>query len=317
MNVVQCSNGHFFDNDMFSACPHCGAVVGGNSQRPIQGEVKEKKHGLFGRKEKDNGTVSPNTFEYQQNSVSQSTPLQSNIRTNDFNRFDTPTIDTPMSNAATIGNSKKEVTLDFWQSVSTPQPINDSPMTPVVNSDSMMVERENDMDEITDTYADSNPVKESIAEQIRNASSMSEGKTMSYFSVVNGESKGNIPEKKPEQIDPVVGWLVCIKGEHFGESFVICVGMNSVGRSEKNRIVVKRDPSISREKHAIITYEPKHHQFYIKPGDSSGLTYVNEEYITETKHLVAKDVLELGNSKFMLIPLCGEDFFWESYINEQ
>ena len=74
--------------------------------------------------------------------------------------------------------------------------------------------------------------------------------------------------------------------------------------------VIRRSPEAS-----IITYEPKHRQFYIKPGESSGLTYLNEEYITETKKISEKDVIELGECKFIFIPLCGENFTWEEYIN--
>ncbi len=80
-------------------------------------------------------------------------------------------------------------------------------------------------------------------------------------------------------------------------------------------MVLSKDPAISREKHAFITFEPKFRQFYLRPGDSSGLTYLNGQYIYETKTLAAKDVIEIGNSKFYFLPLCGEDFGWEEYLN--
>ena len=50
MNVIRCKNGHFFDGDSYSACPHCGDVaVATNNVAP----VKEEKKGFWGRIRKD------------------------------------------------------------------------------------------------------------------------------------------------------------------------------------------------------------------------------------------------------------------------
>ena len=138
---------------------------------------------------------------------------------------------------------------------------------------------------------------------------------MSYFSTASASSVASTekPVSKGSS-EPIVGWLVCIKGIHLGDAFIIYSGKNSIGRSDDNRIVITGDNSISRSKHAFIVYEPKKRNFYLQPGDSSGLTYLNEEYITESKLLSSKDVIELGESKFIFIPLCGQDFSWEEYI---
>ena len=121
----------------------------------------------------------------------------------------------------------------------------------------------------------------------------------------------NIPATQNE---PLVGWIVCINGVNFGKGFSLFSGMNSVGRSEENRIVIPGDNGISRQKHAMIVYEPKKRVFYIKSGESSGLTYVNDEIVMETKQLEAWDKITLGDSDFLLIPLCCDRFSWEDYI---
>lgn len=64
----------------------------------------------------------------------------------------------------------------------------------------------------------------------------------------------------------------------------------------------------------MIVYEPKKRVFYIKSGESSGLTYVNDEIVMETKQLEAWDKITLGDSDFLLIPLCCDRFSWEDYI---
>jgi hypothetical protein len=135
---------------------------------------------------------------------------------------------------------------------------------------------------------------------------------MSYFTSATSPSANAVTAKRPSE--PVVGWLVCIGGPHIGECFNVYAGKNSIGRSEENRIVIPGDNSISRIKHSLIVYEPKKRNFYVQPGDSSGLTYLNDDYITESHKLADRDLIELGDSKFMFVPLCGETFSWEEHM---
>ncbi len=160
---------------------------------------------------------------------------------------------------------------------------------------------------VVETPIDEEPAKKSsLQEQIRNAAANSDGKTVGFFSTGDDE----------DSCDPVVGWLVCLKGNHLGESFNIVSGRNAVGRGISNKIVLSKDNTVSREKHAWITYDPKHRVFYIQPGESSGLSYLNGETLMESKKMAAKDMVEFGNGTYMLVPLCGDDFSWEEYIKE-
>lgn len=153
--------------------------------------------------------------------------------------------------------------------------------------------------------------EESLKDAIKKASVNPEGTTMGFFSLGNAvtSQSTNAPET-----DPVVGWLVCVKGRHIGESFNILSARNSIGRNETNRIVLSKDSGVSREKHAWIVYEPKQKIFYLQPGESSGLTYLNDENIMVSKVLTARDRIELGESAFIFVPLCGDGFSWEDYI---
>ena len=123
------------------------------------------------------------------------------------------------------------------------------------------------------------------------------------------------PETSTEvvQSEPVVGWIVCIEGNDLGKSYHIVSGNNSVGRLSENDIVLN-DEHVSRKKHAIIVYEPKKRNFFIRPGEGSQLTYLNNENIMEAKPLKQNDVIEIGNGKYIFIPLCSEKFSWEDYI---
>lgn len=214
---------------------------------------------------------------------------------------------------------KKNTTLDFWQTSSHSKKIERE--VEIKNKDGEVSEYEgsgnavdtsavNDRD--YDREKNSPSEVSSLREAVKIASASNEGKTMSYFSAATSQING---QSSPKRVaDPVVGWLVCISGYNLGDSFNIYAGKNSIGRSSENRVVIADDNSVSRIKHALIVYEPKKRNFYLQPGDSSGLTYLNDEYITESHKLSAHDTIELGDSKFMFVPLCGETFSWEDYM---
>jgi len=117
--------------------------------------------------------------------------------------------------------------------------------------------------------------------------------------------------KKKIGFDPVVGWLVCIEGPDKGKDYQIRNERNFIGRAGSMDIAITGDESISRENHAIVSYSPKKQQFRVYPGDSRGLVYLNDEEVITSSHLKLYDVIELGQTKLIFVPLCGENFQWE------
>ena len=120
----------------------------------------------------------------------------------------------------------------------------------------------------------------------------------------------------PPGSDPVVGWLVCIKGEYIGQSFSLKSGNNFVGRAMDMDIHLAQEPSVSRNRHCIITYEPNDQVFYIQQGESSGLTYLNGDMVMAPTKINERDIIRIGDTAFLLIPLCVNGFRWEEYISE-
>ncbi|MGN0370217.1 MAG: FHA domain-containing protein [Butyrivibrio sp.] len=116
------------------------------------------------------------------------------------------------------------------------------------------------------------------------------------------------------QTEPVVGWLVCVKGESIGESFNLKAGKNAIGRGGGMDVMLAKERSVSRDKHAVITYEPKKKNFFIQPGESSGLVYLNDELLMSFSQLTAYDSIQLGEAVFKFVPFCGESFIWEDWL---
>ena len=110
--------------------------------------------------------------------------------------------------------------------------------------------------------------------------------------------------------EPVVGWLVCTEGEHFGEDFKLKSGRNFIGRSAGMDVAITKDGTVSRERHTALVYEPRGNLFIVQPGDSKELSYLNGEVVLSPVELKPNDRLTIGQTELMFIPCCTESFKW-------
>lgn len=113
----------------------------------------------------------------------------------------------------------------------------------------------------------------------------------------------------------VVGWLVCIKGPNKGMSFNLYHGKNYIGRAHESDVVLDKDKSVSRLKHAIIVYDPMAKVFIAVPGESRELYYLNKNIVLSNELLKAYDKINIGASELLFVPLCNDKFDWDD-VNE-
>jgi len=112
-------------------------------------------------------------------------------------------------------------------------------------------------------------------------------------------------------IDPVVGWLVCVAGADKGRDYRIHAERNFIGRAQHMDVCVSGDDSISRERHAILSFDPKKKQFWIQPGESTGLVYLNGDAVYVPVQLKDRDLVELGQTKLMFLAFVNDSFQWQ------
>ena len=112
-------------------------------------------------------------------------------------------------------------------------------------------------------------------------------------------------------VDPVVGWLVCTEGGDKGRDFRIHSDNNFIGRGDKMDIRIMGDETVSRENQAILSYDAKDNSFYISPSEGRSIVRRNDKAIFATEKLEAFDTIEVGQTKLLFIPLCGDKFKWE------
>lgn len=237
MNLVRCENGHFYDSERFTTCPHCN-----------QGGV--------------------NTVMHDQNGDSVYTVAMD-----------------PMASEMTV-SIDSGMTQPVAQEVTQVQP--QMPPQPQVQPQPQQQSQASGLGQLI------NDIKEDDDAQ----------KTVGMWS-------------DSFERAPVVGWLVAIEGAHHGEDFRLKTGRNFVGRSGNMDVALTSDPSISRDKHAIILYEPKANIFLVQPGDAKELFYLNDKVVLAATEISAYDVLTLGETKLLFVPCCSDKFQWDSVKKEE
>lgn len=109
---------------------------------------------------------------------------------------------------------------------------------------------------------------------------------------------------------PVVGWLVCIEGNDRGRDFRLHAGYNSIGKNPENDVSIPSDHAISRERHAVVAYDQEENLYFFAPANGVNLLRLNGKVLMAPAEIKANDVLTIGKSKLMFIPMCSDKFQW-------
>lgn len=139
------------------------------------------------------------------------------------------------------------------------------------------------------------------------------GKTVAVSDQGGDRGKTVAIMKEEIGLDPAVGFLVCVKGPHRGKDYRLMAGRNSLGRGGDADVSLPDDPTVSREKHAIITYDERNNQFVLSPGTGRGVTYLNDQLVEAARDLSAYDRIEVGATVLVFLPICGPRFRWSDF----
>lgn len=285
MNLSRCENGHFFDKEKYTTCPHCaGGASADNSLTTVFTEdIKPAGARMIPTPDLAPVSAPPVTpalsalptegtvpVDFTPEDTLPTAPLsatQYTMPVSDINSFDMPTV--PLMGGA-----------DFIEPTDT-VPVDDD-------------------DDYTVAYFD---------DVFQNAAPASAPSSSSPSSPASQHKETTVSS-------PCVGWLIAIGGVHIGQDFRLKVGKNFVGRDEKMDVAMTGDKSVSRNRHAIVVYEPKQHLYLIQPGESSALVYCNDEVVLSPVKLKPYDIITVGEVNLLFLPLCGEQFDWTVLLEE-
>jgi len=239
MRPQKCANGHFYDADKYSSCPHCGAAAPAAAPAPA--------------------------------STPWVAPAAEDVTV------------AVHSNAAPAAPAYEDVTVPVYSNPVTPSASDFSDVTVPVRMDA------------------TTPAQGYMEE---------DEKTIAFdYGPIPGAAESNGSKAAP--FEPVVGWLICIKGKHVGKDFRLTAGRNSVGRSESNDVALSGEVSVSREGQLAVVFEPQSNRFFAVPGNSKSLAYINGDVLLSKEELKKNDRLELGDVSLMFVPCCDASFNWK------
>ena len=181
------------------------------------------------------------------------------------------------------------VSMDGWASTGVNTPVWDTPASTMQDSGDTIP-----MNPVPDNWADTADYKTAGVK-------------------TNDDYNVTLPLNRASQnsaIRPVTGWLVCIDGVEKGKDYRLHGDINYIGRSKNNDVVLGSDPTVSRERHAMIAYDDRSKAFFFAPAGGASLIRQNGRPVLSTVELKAGDRLEVGEGTYLFMPLCGEDFQW-------
>jgi hypothetical protein len=147
-----------------------------------------------------------------------------------------------------------------------------------------------------------------------NETKKNQGETQLVRPKLTPEAKFDpLGEKSAETAsDPVVGWLVVVKGPGRGNALQLGYGFNDIGRDASQRVRLDfGDEKISRLKHVRLFYDARARKFSLTLGDGINPTYVRGEALLAPTELKSGDRIQLGDTDLLLVALCGENFEWQ------
>lgn len=276
MNLCRCENGHFYDKEKYPTCPHCKGGSASDEKRTVSWWDKNGSDGAT--VPVDNIPDKPSISVQQKENPFEKEGVGSQPAVQQI-PFNTP--------PAVRGFSANDITIG-----------GDNGDTPTVPWDPN--QSGDDDDGYTKGYFD-DAFKDMTKES------------------ANRQTVPGVQTPAPhvnKVSTPCVGWLVALGGEHIGTDFRLKVGKNFIGRSPKMDIALTEDKSVSRERHAIVVYDPKSNMYLIQPGESSSLVYHNNNLLLIPEKLEAYDMITVGDVNLLFMPLCGAKFSWGSVLDE-
>ena len=110
---------------------------------------------------------------------------------------------------------------------------------------------------------------------------------------------------------PVVGWLVAVSGSAKGADFKIRSGYNYIGRDNNMDICIPGDMELSRQKAAVIGFDPVEKLFLFAPSEGKNFVRINGKAIIGPTVIKSFDRLRIGSTDLIFVAFCGERFGWD------
>ncbi len=324
MNLTRCKKGHFYDTDRFATCPHCQQNSNAGQSKATESIYKEPRPDQ-GLSYADDVTapLDAKPMNPGRNTIIGGDIPHTSYRSNQPDAPGTSDETEPLTSPIYQKNiapepapAQKDSQKDYqytpptapWNGYNSPES-NTVPVSP--NSGQIKGEKISDVRGKINGGYEGGYVENDLRKQVDNVTIPA---SMPYDDEIT--QRISFAGQEEKKVDFVVGWLVCVKGNSIGKSFCLRSGKNFIGRDQSMDVVIADDRSVSRNRHAIVTFDPKSNVFLVEPGMSRELFYLDDDLVLTPQLIKAYQVLTIGNTDLMFVPLCGEAFDWKKQFNK-
>lgn len=285
MKIVKCSKvrNHFYDADKYDSCPYCK-----NSSENSDNHVSVQVHSM---------SPSEKHAQYKFDEEKSVSPLKTTLLSGQ--EIDPDATQLLSSNNVYVGLNNSDAT-QLLSSESMYMGMNNSDATQLLSSNNVYVGL-NNSDATQLLSADSVYAEMNNTDVMQMLSHNDRSKPMG---VSDSAARSAVDEL-------TVGWLAVKNARIKGKIFTLKAGRNTIGNGSDANVSIDSDISIKIGLHAVITYDEQRRSFSIEPMGGMYLVWLNGDELLSRRQLNAYDIVSVGNTDMIFVPLCGKHFSWK------
>ncbi len=322
MKLKRCENLHYYDGDIYSVCPHCLETNGNGNNNSVNNNLNSGANISVGDTDEMRITNENVQNYYGRDPAANSAPVRAYAQWQGGNAAGGSGYNFGANNAG-VGAFAQAGTEDEDEISPTPLPHNFTPQ----QKPSEIKEPFSSVK--TDGNAGGN-INENGGKEISfEGSEISEAEHEDELQVNGFTGALNAARKKamersggnksPATIifsdtqELVFGWLVVISKEQKGKIYALNNIKSTIGRGDVDNIVdvdIHYDRSVSRGSQAVLVYDRINKKFLFQNTNGKTVVYLNKKVVMTYEELNPYDIIQLGDTELLFVPLCTEKFSW-------
>ncbi len=312
MAVVQCSMKHFYDNEIYSECPHCSKMA--------------ESSGM--------GGLSDGEDQYMQHAGSY---IADFIRQNSL-EFGREIVDAPQAPSVQQQAAQKQIDAEEDLTViileeectAKEQADAEEDLTVIISEEKHTAKEQIDAKEeyTAQKQADAKEKhmaqKQIDAKEEHTAQKQANAKEKHMAQKQIDAKEEHTAQKQADAIDApaaalfeqnrqkaccTVGWLVCTKGRDYGKDFSLHAGFNRIGRDAAECDIILKDECISEAEHCAVFYDERKNVFYLFPN-ADYISYIDGKPAANIREIKSRQIIRIGDTCLEFAAFCEGDKSW-------
>ena len=312
MAVVQCSMKHFYDNEIYSECPHCSKMA--------------ESSGM--------GGLSDGEDQYMQHAGSY---IADFIRQNSL-EFGREIVDAPQAPSVQQQAAQKQIDAEEDLTViileeectAKEQADAEEDLTVIISEEKHTAKEQIDAKEEHTAQKQANAKEKHMAQkqidakEEHTAQKQANAKEKHMAQKQIDAKEEHTAQKQADAIDApaaalfeqnrqkaccTVGWLVCTKGRDYGKDFSLHAGFNRIGRDAAECDIILKDECISEAEHCAVFYDERKNVFYLFPN-ADYISYIDGKPAANIREIKSRQIIRIGDTCLEFAAFCEGDKSW-------